>query len=151
MTHTEELLGDFYTLDKGTEGGHLQAESGEGFVSPPELLRLDCVDAKSFLMETYVPQLVKIICKSVFLPLESTGGYQRVSFSTKMFLTDFILQGLCFNSIVMFSFMDSQIQGPGKLCFFFKSMQSFSKYDLNFLLFTLENISYNLWVEEKET
>lgn len=88
-------------MDKGTGGGQLQAKRGEGILFLPKLFSLDCVGAKSLLMEIYVPQLVKIICKSIFLPLESTGGYQRVSFSTLKFLTDFIRQRLCFCSIVL--------------------------------------------------
>lgn len=118
--------------------GVIAKQRGEGILFPPKLLMLDCVSAKSLLMEMYVPQLVRIICKSIFLPLESTGGYQRVSFSTLKFLTDFIMQRLCFCSIVLCTRLWIQKFKDQKsffwfgllivfVLFFFKSMQSFWK------------------------
>lgn len=88
MAQAEESLGDFYTTDKDDV---ISKPRGEGILFPPELFRLDCVNAKTFLMKIYVPQLIKVICKSVFLPLKSTGGYWKVSFSKIKFLTGFII------------------------------------------------------------
>lgn len=117
-------------MDKGTGGGHLQAERRAGILCPPELLRLNCVGVKSFLMEMYVPQLVKIICKSIFLPLESTGGYQKASFCTRKFFADFILQRLCFCSVVLCVHLCTQK---------FKDQKSFLSLGL-FFFFNLCNL-----------
>ena len=77
--------------------GSSPSRERRGISFPPESLRLDCVDVQSLLMETYVPQLVKIICKVYFClwrVVEAIGGCH---FSTMMFLTDFIIQRHCFS------------------------------------------------------
>ena len=119
---------------------------------PPELLRLNYVGVKSFLMEMYVPQLINIICKSIFLPLESTGGYQRVSFSTRKFITGFIIQRLCFCSMVLCVHLRIQKFKDQKSflslgLFFFLIYTIFLKVRFKLLTFILENNSYNIRID----
>lgn len=147
----EELRGNFWTTDRGTGGCHLQEKRvnrGGILFFPPELFRFDCVDVKSFLMETYVPQLVKLICKSIFSPLESTVGYQEALFSTILvkFLTGFIMQRLCLSSIafcVHLWIQKFKCQGNFLWGFTLCSL----KYDLYFFIFHLGK--HQLWYMNK--
>lgn len=97
----KNYLGTSGPRTRALEGVTSEKREGEGISFPPELLRLDCEDVKSFLVEAHVPQLIKVICKSVFLPLESTVGYRKALFSTIKFLTGFIVQKLCFSSTAL--------------------------------------------------
>lgn len=150
LTNRKNYWGDFWTMDRGTGGCHLQEErvSRGGILFFPELFRFDCVDVKSFLMETYVPQLVKVICKSIFLPLESTIGYQKALFSTILvkFLTGFIMQRLCLSSIAFCVYLwiqNFKYQGNFLWGFTLCSL----KYDLYFFIFHLGK--HQLWYMDK--
>lgn len=142
-------------LDHGQGPWRMSSPSREreGHLFPPELLRLDSVVAKSFLMATYVPQLVKVICKSVFLPLESTGSYQKASFSTIKFLTGFIMQRYCFSSIALCIHLWIQkfkYQGSFLWMFFLNLCSVFESMICTFWFFTLENIWVMLRKKHRE-
>lgn len=117
-----------------------------GILFFPELFRFHCMDVKSFLMETYVPQVIKVICKNIFLPLESTVGYQKALFSTIKFLTGFIMQRLCLSSIafcVHLWIQKFKYQGNFLWGFILCSLE----YDLYFFIFHLGK--HQLWYMDK--
>lgn len=103
-----------------------------------ESFRFDCVDVKSFLIETYVPQLVKVICKSIFLPLERE--YCRRSESVIFHHTAQVphrfhdAEALFELPGIVCSLMEPEIQIPGT--FLWGLTLCSQKYDLYFIYFS---------------